>query len=119
MTLTNGQRTTARALATRPDSTAWTIRGRAETRIVMPTAEVRRIRFTRRPQGAIEGMTLGALAGLAAAFGQAVSSRSFEDASQGFRRFVPLGGAVGFLLGLFAATAGRTFSPPFHPASSR
>ena len=97
---TNRSRTVARRLLLAPDSTSWIDSAGGEARYVVPTHTLRRIRFTRRSQGAFEGLALGALAGLASAFGMLLSSEQrFDDAKRGVQQFVPLGSLVGFLFG--------------------
>ncbi len=96
----NRSSTVARRLLLAPDSTSWIDSVGGEARYVVSTHTLRRIRFTHRSQGAFEGLALGALAGLAGAFGMLLSSEQrFEDAERGVQQLVPLGSLVGLLFG--------------------
>ncbi len=96
----NRSSTVARRLLLAPDSTSWIESAGGEARYVVSTHTLRRIRFTHRSQGTLEGLALGALAGLAGAFGMLLSSQQrFEDAERGVQLLVPLGSLVGLLFG--------------------
>ncbi len=96
----NRSRTVARRLLLAPDSTSWIESAGGEARYVVSTHTLWRIRFTHPGQGALEGLALGALAGLAGAFGMLLSSQQrFEDAERGVQQLVPLGSLVGLLFG--------------------
>ena len=93
------QSAAARSLLIAPDTTSWRNDSGGAMRFTTPTHDLRRVQFNRRGQGAMEGLAMGALAGVAGAFGILLSSQEFSDASRGVQLVIPLGGLAGILFG--------------------
>ena len=89
----------ARSLLIAPDTTSWKNDSGGAMRFTTPTHDLRRVQFNRRGQGAMEGLAMGALAGVAGAFGILLASQEFSDASRGVQLVLPLGGLAGILFG--------------------
>lgn len=97
--LADRQRTAAHSLLVAPDTTSWLMGGSITDRFATPTYDVRRVQFNHRGQGAVEGLVLGALVGVAASFGVLLANQEFKDASRGVQMMIPVGSLAGIVFG--------------------
>lgn len=103
--LADGTHRPARDLVVGADSTAWT--DAAGVRHTVATASVRGIRYRRRASGALEGVFLGALTGLAGGFGVLLFGDRQDLATEGVATLMPAGAGLGLVAGLLRGTRER------------